>query len=101
MPRSAARWSGSETCGVRRDQLVNPAGPPAPAGFGDVVADPPDDDVFSAKADELTALDTGWRDRMPIIQLRQHLAVLAQFDDDWGAYDQVRATLAPFRPRGG
>ena len=22
---------------------------------------------------------------MPILQLRQHLAVIAQFDDDWGA----------------
>ncbi|NMO53957.1 fructosamine kinase family protein, partial [Actinoplanes sp. TBRC 11911] len=35
--------------------------------------------------------------RMPIIQLRQHLAVLAQFDDDWGAAETIRATLAPFR----
>lgn len=48
---------------------------------------------------ELTSLDRGWRDRMPILQLRQHLAVIAQFDDDWGAADQVRATLAPFRVR--
>lgn len=48
---------------------------------------------------ELTGLDDGWRERMPILQLRQHLAVLAQFDDDWGAAEQVRATLAPFRQR--
>ncbi|MFI6780104.1 fructosamine kinase family protein [Micromonospora sp. NPDC050276] len=48
---------------------------------------------------ELTSLDRDWRARMPIIQLRQHLAVLAQFDDDWGAADQVRAVLAPFRTR--
>ena len=41
-------------------------------------------------------LDGGWRARTPIIQL-QHLAVIAQFDDDWGAADQVRTTLAPFR----
>ncbi|MEK8104395.1 hypothetical protein NKG94_03070 [Micromonospora sp. M12] len=46
---------------------------------------------------ELTGLDNGWRERMPIIQLRQHLAVLAQFDQDWGAADQIRAVLAPFR----
>lgn len=46
---------------------------------------------------ELTGLDAGWRERMPLIQLRQHLAVIAQFDDDWGAGDLVRATLAPFR----
>jgi hypothetical protein len=34
---------------------------------------------------------------MPIIQLRQHLAVLAQFDNDWGAAERVRTTLTPFR----
>lgn len=48
---------------------------------------------------ELTGLDPGWRDRMPLLQLRQHLAVIAQFDPDWGAADVVRATLAPFRKR--
>lgn len=48
---------------------------------------------------ELTSLDPDWRERMPILQLRQHLAVIAQFEDDWGAADQVRATLAPFRRR--
>jgi fructosamine-3-kinase len=54
---------------------------------------------FFAVYAELTGLDDGWRERMPIIQLRQHLAVLAQFDDDWGAADLIRATLAPFRTR--
>ncbi|MCX5070321.1 fructosamine kinase family protein [Micromonospora lupini] len=54
--------------------------------------------MFEVYAD-LTSLDSGWQARMPIIQLRQHLAVLAQFDDDWGAADQVRAVLAPFRKR--
>ncbi|WP_410821045.1 fructosamine kinase family protein [Micromonospora sp. 050-3] len=48
---------------------------------------------------ELTSLDAGWEARMPVIQLRQHLAVLAQFDDVWGAADQIRAVLAPFRTR--
>ena len=48
---------------------------------------------------ELTGLDRDWPARMPIIQLRQHLAVLAQFDDDWGAADQIRAVLGPFRTR--
>lgn len=50
---------------------------------------------------ELTGLDRDWRERMPIVQLRQHLAVIAQFDPDWGAADLVRATLAPFRRRPG
>lgn len=60
--------------------------PPEAAAFFDVYA-------------ELTGLDGGWRERMPIIQLRQHLAVIAQFEPDWGAADIVRATLAPFRRR--
>lgn len=60
--------------------------PPEASGFFDLYA-------------ELTGLDAGWRDRMPILQLRQHLAVIAQFDPDWGAADLVRATLAPFRRR--
>lgn len=62
-------------------------------------APPPEADRFFAVYAELTSLDADWRARMPILQLRQHLAVLAQFDDDWGAADQIRATLAPFRTR--
>ena len=46
---------------------------------------------------QLTGLDSDWRARMPIIQLRQHLAVIAQFDHDWGAAEQVRGILKPFR----
>ncbi|MEU4216891.1 fructosamine kinase family protein [Actinoplanes sp. NPDC026623] len=58
---------------------------------------PPEAQRFFEIYAELACLDSGWQDRMPIIQLRQHLAVLAQFDDDWGAGDLIRATLAPFR----
>ena len=61
---------------------------------------PPEAQRFFAVYAELTSLDAGWPARMPIVQLRQHLAVLAQFDDDWGAADQIRATLAPFRTPG-
>ncbi|MFF0176827.1 fructosamine kinase family protein [Micromonospora profundi] len=60
-------------------------------------APPPEAQRFFDVYAELTSLDSDWRARMPIVQLRQHLAVLAQFDDDWGAADQIRATLAPFR----
>lgn len=60
---------------------------------------PPEADRFFDLYAELTGLDSDWPTRMPIVQLRQHLAVLAQFDDDWGAGDQIRATLAPFRAR--
>jgi fructosamine-3-kinase len=62
-------------------------------------APPPESRGFFDRYPELTGLDRGWRDRMPVLQLRQHLAVIAQFDDDWGAAEQVRATLAPFRRR--
>ncbi len=64
-------------------------------------APPPEAHRFFAVYAELTSLDDDWRSRMPIVQLRQHLAVLAQFDDDWGAADQIRATIAPFRTRAG
>lgn len=59
---------------------------------------PPEAKRFFDVYAELTGLDNDWRTRMPLIQLRQHLAVIAQFDDDWGAADQVRETLKPFRP---
>ncbi|GGN84247.1 fructosamine kinase [Actinoplanes lobatus] len=58
---------------------------------------PPESRRFFDVYAEATGLDDGWRARMPIIQLRQHLAVLAQFDDDWGAAETIRATLTPFR----
>jgi fructosamine-3-kinase len=61
-------------------------------------APPPESRRFFDVYAELTGLDRDWRARMPILQLRQHLAVVAQFDDDWGAADTIRATLAPFRP---
>lgn len=60
---------------------------------------PPEAAGFFDRYAELAGLDDGWRERMPIIQLRQHLAVVAQHDPDWGAADHIRATLAPFRPR--
>jgi fructosamine-3-kinase len=58
---------------------------------------PPEAKRFFDVYAELTGLDDDWRTRMPFIQLRQHLAVIAQFDHDWGAAQQVRATLKPFR----
>jgi len=58
---------------------------------------PPEAQRFFDVYAQLTGLDDDWRARMPIIQLRQHLAVIAQFDHDWGAAEQVRAILKPFR----
>ena len=62
-------------------------------------APPPESRRFFDVYAELTGLDDDWPARMPVIQLRQHLAVLAQFDDDWGAAETIRATLRPFRAR--
>jgi fructosamine-3-kinase len=58
---------------------------------------PPEATRFFGVYAELIGLDEDWRARMPLIQLRQHLAVIAQFDHDWGAAHQVRAILKPFR----
>ncbi|HZU55897.1 MAG TPA: fructosamine kinase family protein [Actinocrinis sp.] len=58
---------------------------------------PPEAKRFFDVYAQLTGLDDDWRARMPLIQLRQHLAVIAQFDYDWGAAQQVRDTLKPFR----
>jgi len=60
-------------------------------------APPPEAERFLAVYTELTGIDEGWRRRMPIVQLRQHLAVVAQFEPDWGAAQIIRDTLAPFR----
>lgn len=58
---------------------------------------PPEAQRFFEVYAELTNLDDDWQRRMPLIQLRQHLAIVAQFDHDWGAAEQVRETLKPFR----
>ena len=60
---------------------------------------PPESDRFFDVYAEVTGLDAGWRERMPLLYLRQNLAVIAQFEPDWGAAEIVRAILAPFRRR--
>ncbi|MGO3815315.1 MAG: fructosamine kinase family protein, partial [Cellulosimicrobium funkei] len=47
-------------------------------------APPPEADAFFGLYAELTGLDDDWRERLPVVQLRQHLAVVAQFDPDRG-----------------
>lgn len=58
---------------------------------------PPEADRFFDVYAELSGLDDGWRDRMPLLHLRQNLAVVAQFEPDWGHAEQARAVLKPFR----
>ncbi|BEP13116.1 hypothetical protein acdb102_14270 [Acidothermaceae bacterium B102] len=54
---------------------------------------------FFAVYGELTGAEPGWTDRFAYVQLRQHLALMAMFDDDWGSGEAVRALVAPFRRR--
>jgi fructosamine-3-kinase len=58
---------------------------------------PPETERFFAVYGQLTGADPGWTDRLGYVQLRQHLALMAMFDDDWGSTDAVRALIAPFR----
>lgn len=52
-------------------------------------------DVYGA----LTGREAGWRDRLPLLHLRQHMALIAMYDHDWGSTEAVRALVAPFRRR--
>lgn len=54
---------------------------------------PPEAKRFFDVYAELTSLDDDWRARMPLIQLRQHLAFIAQFDHDWGAAPRCALAL--------
>jgi fructosamine-3-kinase len=57
----------------------------------------PQAERFFAVYGELTGAEPGWTDRLGYVQLRQHLALMAMFDDDWGSTDAVRALISPFR----
>ncbi len=41
----------------------------------------------------------GWTDRAPLLHVREMLSVLAQFGDENGTADRLRAVLTPFRRR--
>jgi fructosamine-3-kinase len=58
---------------------------------------PPEAERFFAVYGELTGSEPGWTGRLAYVQLRQHLALMAMFDDDWGSTDAVRTLVAPFR----
>ncbi|ONI84727.1 hypothetical protein ALI22I_29910 [Saccharothrix sp. ALI-22-I] len=46
---------------------------------------------------EVRPLDAGWRDRMPVVFLREILSTVAHEGDRWGALDYLREVLRPFR----
>jgi fructosamine-3-kinase len=58
---------------------------------------PPEAERFFAVYRELTGAEPGWTDHLGYVQLRQHLALMAMFDDDWGSTQAVRTLVAPFR----
>jgi fructosamine-3-kinase len=60
---------------------------------------PPAADRFFEAYAEVAGLVAGWRDRMPVLHLRELLSVIAHGDDDWGAADLVRQIVAPFGRR--
>jgi fructosamine-3-kinase len=53
------------------------------------------DDFFTAY-EEAHPLAPGWRDRMPLLHLREHLAVLAHFGEVPETLTKIQATLAPY-----
>jgi fructosamine-3-kinase len=56
-------------------------------------------DRFFETWEEIVRPEPGWTDRAPLLHIREMLSVLAQFGDQNGAADRLRAVLAPFRPR--
>jgi fructosamine-3-kinase len=57
---------------------------------------PPVSDRFFAAYAEIAPLLDGWRQRMPVLHLREVLSIIAHDDDDWGAVAAVREVIAPF-----
>lgn len=47
---------------------------------------PPVSDRFFAAYAELAPLRAGWRERMPVLHLRELLSTIAHGDDDWGRW---------------
>ncbi|KUN78999.1 aminoglycoside phosphotransferase [Streptomyces bungoensis] len=62
---------------------------------------PPAAERFFAAYREIAGLQEGWEERMPLLHLRELLSTIAHGDDDWGAAEAVRKTIAPFRRSGG
>jgi fructosamine-3-kinase len=53
-------------------------------------------DAFYAAYEEAHPLEPGWRDRMPLLHLREHLCVLAHFGPVAETLEKIHTTLAPF-----
>jgi fructosamine-3-kinase len=60
---------------------------------------PPEAQRFFDVYGEVTSREPGWLDRLPLLHLRQHMALMAMYDHDWGSTEAVRTLVAPFRTR--
>lgn len=60
---------------------------------------PPEAQRFFDVYGEVTGRERGWLDRLPLLHVRQHMALIAMYDYDWGSTEAVRALVAPFRTR--
>jgi fructosamine-3-kinase len=58
---------------------------------------PPASDRFFDVYQELNPSPPGWRQRMPLLNLRELLSMVATFDDPGPVVQMIRDTLAPFR----
>jgi fructosamine-3-kinase len=57
---------------------------------------PPAAQRFFSAYEETAPLPDGWRERMPLLHLRELLSTIAHGDDDWGAAGAVREVLKRF-----
>lgn len=53
-------------------------------------------DAFFTAYEELHPLAPGWRDRLPLLHLREHLCVLAHFGEVPETLTKIHTTLAPY-----
>lgn len=95
-------WAGNVLAdGAGRPVLIDPA---ASYTWAEVdvsmmwcaLRPPPAQRFFDVYA-EVAVLEPGWRERMPILFLRELLSQIAHGDGDWGAAAAVRETISPFR----
>lgn len=59
---------------------------------------PPSSDRFFDVYQELNPSLPGWRDRMPLLHVRELLSSMAHLGDSDGSVQRLRRTLAPFYP---
>jgi fructosamine-3-kinase len=75
----AVSWAWAET-----DLSMMYCSPGAPGRFFDAYQ-------------EIQPLEPGWRERMPLLYLRELLSAVAHDGDAWGSVEQIRTIIRPFR----